>query len=109
MGNRMLFQTDQADAATFRFFRTQCQRSALAGVDGITGLCAVAFPGLAIQMEPQSSETLHTHARRLMAKIDLAELLRGYGTAGGNFRFLGQPEQAYFAGLLRSCGTAHAN
>ena len=45
----------------------------------------------------------------LWRKIDLAELLRGYGTAGGNFRFLGQPEQAYFAGLLRSCGTAHAN
>jgi hypothetical protein len=35
----------------------------------------------------------------LWRKIDLAELLRGYGTAGGSFRFLGQPEQAYFAGF----------
>lgn len=35
----------------------------------------------------------------LWRKIDLAGLLRGYGTAGGSFRFLGQPEQAYFAGL----------
>lgn len=35
----------------------------------------------------------------LWRKIDLAELLRGYGTAGGAFRFLGRPEQAYFANL----------
>jgi hypothetical protein len=35
----------------------------------------------------------------LWRKIDLAELLRGYGTAGGDFRFLGRPEQAYFANL----------
>ena len=35
----------------------------------------------------------------LWRKIDLAGLLRGYGTAGGSFRFLGQPEQAYFAGF----------
>lgn len=32
-------------------------------------------------------------------KIDLLELLRGYGTAGGHFRFLGRPEQAYLPGL----------
>lgn len=35
----------------------------------------------------------------LWRKIDLAGLLRGYGTAGGCFRFLGQPEQAYFPGF----------
>ena len=35
----------------------------------------------------------------LWRKMDLAGLLRGYGTAGGGFRFLGQPEQAYFVGL----------
>jgi hypothetical protein len=35
----------------------------------------------------------------LWRKIDLVELLRSYGTAGGDFRFLGRPEQAYFAGF----------
>lgn len=35
----------------------------------------------------------------LWRKIDLLELLRGYGTAGGHFRHLAQPEQAYFAGF----------
>ena len=35
----------------------------------------------------------------LWQKIDLAGLLRGYGTAQGHFRFLGRPEQAYFAGM----------
>jgi hypothetical protein len=35
----------------------------------------------------------------LWRKIDLAALLRSYGTADGHFRFLGQPEQAYFAGM----------
>lgn len=32
-------------------------------------------------------------------KIDLLELLRSYGTAGGHFRFLGQPEQAFLPGF----------
>lgn len=32
-------------------------------------------------------------------KIDLLELLRGYGTAGGHFRNLATPDQAYFAGF----------
>ena len=35
----------------------------------------------------------------LWRTIDLAGLLRGYGTAQGHFRFLGRPEQAYFAGI----------
>lgn len=35
----------------------------------------------------------------LWRKIDLLELLRGYGTAGGHLRHLATPEQAYFAGL----------
>lgn len=35
----------------------------------------------------------------LWRKIDLLELLRGYGTAGGHFRFLGRPEQAYLPGI----------
>ena len=35
----------------------------------------------------------------LWQKVDLAGLLRGYGTAQGHFRFLGRPEQAYFAGM----------
>lgn len=32
-------------------------------------------------------------------KIDLFELLRSYGTAGGHFRHLATPDQAYFAGF----------
>jgi hypothetical protein len=32
----------------------------------------------------------------LWQKYNLTELLRSYGTAGGSFRCLGQPEQAYF-------------
>ena len=35
----------------------------------------------------------------LWRKIDALELLRGYGTANGSFRFLGQPEQAYLPGF----------
>jgi hypothetical protein len=35
----------------------------------------------------------------LWRKIDLLELLRGYGTAGGHFRHLATPDQAYFAGF----------
>lgn len=35
----------------------------------------------------------------LWLKSDLFELLKSYGTAGGHFRFLAQPEQAYFAGF----------
>lgn len=35
----------------------------------------------------------------LWRKIDLLELLRGYGTAGGHLRHLATPEQAYFAGF----------
>jgi len=36
----------------------------------------------------------------LWSKIDLVDLLRRYGTAGGSFRNLAQPEQAYFPGFL---------
>jgi len=32
-------------------------------------------------------------------KVELLDLLRRYGTAGGQFRFLGQPEQAYLPGF----------
>lgn len=43
---------------------------------------------------------LFTLARAaLWRKIDLLELLRHYGTAGGDFRHLAQPDQAYFAGF----------
>lgn len=35
----------------------------------------------------------------LWRKINLEELLRSYGTAGGHFRHLAQPEQAYFVGF----------
>ena len=33
----------------------------------------------------------------LWRKLDLPSLLQSYGTAGGSFRFLAQPEQAFFA------------
>jgi hypothetical protein len=36
----------------------------------------------------------------LWAKLDLLRLLGGYGTAGGSFRNLARPEQAYFPGFL---------
>jgi hypothetical protein len=35
----------------------------------------------------------------LWLKLELVGLLRGYGTAGGSFRMLGQPEQAYLPGF----------
>jgi IS4 transposase len=35
----------------------------------------------------------------LWRKFDLLGLLRSYGTAGGDFRNLAQPQQAYFAGF----------
>ena len=36
----------------------------------------------------------------LWEKYDLLNLLSCYGTAGGHFRYLARPEQAYFPGLL---------
>ena len=36
----------------------------------------------------------------LWAKLDLLKLLGGYGTAGGSFRNLARPDQAYFPGFL---------
>lgn len=35
----------------------------------------------------------------LWKRLDLLGLLKGYGTAGGHFRYMAQPEQAYFAGI----------
>lgn len=35
----------------------------------------------------------------LWMKLDLLALLKSYGTAGGDFRLLGQPEQAYLPGF----------
>ena len=35
----------------------------------------------------------------LWSRLDLLALLQSYGTAGGCFRALGQPEQAYLPGL----------
>lgn len=35
----------------------------------------------------------------LWSKLDLMDLLKCYGTAGGSFRHLAQPEQAYFKGF----------
>jgi Transposase DDE domain/Domain of unknown function (DUF4372) len=35
----------------------------------------------------------------LWLKLDLVSLLKSYGTAGGSFRLLSQPEQAYLPGL----------
>ena len=35
----------------------------------------------------------------LWLKLDLRSFLESYGTAGGSFRFLGTPEQAYLPGI----------
>jgi hypothetical protein len=44
---------------------------------------------------------LFTIARAVLwSKIDLPDLLGRYGTAGGSFRNLARPEQAYFPGFL---------
>jgi len=49
---------------------------------------------------PHSFTRLFTVVRAVLwRKIDLLVLLRSYGTAGGCFRFLGQPQQAYFTGF----------
>ena len=36
----------------------------------------------------------------LWRKLDLLKLLARYGTAGGNFRYLARPEQAFFPGFV---------
>jgi len=49
---------------------------------------------------PHSFTRLFTLLRSAMwRKLDLRGLLEAYGTAGGHFRFLGAPEQAYLPGL----------
>ena len=35
----------------------------------------------------------------LWRRLDLLELLKSYGTAGGSFRLIGQPEQAFLPGI----------
>jgi hypothetical protein len=42
----------------------------------------------------------------LWRKVDIAELLRSYGTAGGSYRMLAQPQLAYLPGFERTGGTA---
>lgn len=49
---------------------------------------------------PHSFTRLFTMTRAILWRnVDLIELLRSYGTAGGHFRNLALPEQAYFAGF----------
>jgi len=43
----------------------------------------------------------------LWQRVDLSSLLKRYGTAGGHFKCLGAPEQAWLPKLFLSCGTAH--
>jgi hypothetical protein len=48
----------------------------------------------------QSFSRLWTLIRAgLWKRLDLVGLLESYGTAGGHFKYLAQPEQAYFAGI----------
>ena len=48
---------------------------------------------------------LFTLARAtLWQRIDLAGLLRSYGTAGGHFRFLSAPREAWLPGILEAVG-----
>jgi hypothetical protein len=49
---------------------------------------------------PHSFTRMFTLARAaLWRKVDLLDLLISYGTAGGHFRHLATPDQAYFAGF----------
>ena len=49
---------------------------------------------------PHSFTRLFTIVRAILwEKVDLLKLLKCYGTAGGSFRNLAQPEQAYFPGF----------
>jgi hypothetical protein len=49
---------------------------------------------------PHSFVRLFTLTRSaLWMRMDLLELLKSYGTAGGSFRCLGQPEQAFLPGI----------
>lgn len=43
----------------------------------------------------------------LWQRLDLPSLLKRYGTAGGHFKLLGAPEQAWLPKLFPSNGTAH--
>ena len=57
---------------------------------------------------PHSFTRIFTLLRAAMwQKLEVFSLLRSYGTAGGSFRCLAQPEQAFLPGLLKFCGTAN--
>jgi hypothetical protein len=45
----------------------------------------------------------------LWSKFDLMSLLKSYGTAGGDFRFLAAPQQAYLPGFDPQYGTARGS
>ena len=49
---------------------------------------------------PHSFTRLITIVRAVVwRKLDMGSLMKSYGTAGGSFRMLGAPQQAYFAGI----------
>jgi hypothetical protein len=49
---------------------------------------------------PHSFTRLITIVRAVVwRKLDIGSLMKSYGTAGGSFRVLGAPQQAYFAGF----------
>lgn len=43
----------------------------------------------------------------LWSRFNLQDLLNSYGTAGGDFRMLSAPDQAYLPGFVPTYGTAH--
>ncbi len=57
---------------------------------------------------PHSFSRIFTVLRGVLwSRMKLSALLQSYGTAGGSFRMLSAPQQAYLPGLAPTRGTAH--
>ena len=105
----MRFQTDQADAANLWYGPVHFvpglvassepwplqAGNTLATLVSSIAVCAAAFSCL----ELHSFTRLFTMIRSVWDRFDLSDLLRFYGTAGGQWRMCSRPEQTYLPGF----------
>ena len=65
----------------------------------LVGLFVVALLSFSLELGHSFTRLFALVRTCLWRKWDLLKLLDRYGTAGGSFRYLGRPEQAYFPGI----------
>jgi len=79
----------------------------MAGLNRSADLSAIAFPAACSDWSHSFTRLLTSLRAVLWQKRQLLDYIRSYGTAGGSFRALAAPQQAYFPGFATQYGTAH--